>query len=132
METLTDRIVSVTERELECLRDIVGMHMVDGFHPFVRQLQQLTMSNVGKNVRIEMPSGIYRLPPRPNNVTWMQNHRARIASPSSVEQQLFYRGLQNSVVAERMSRILFGRRYNSGTPVHPDRATMEEQRTVRL
>jgi hypothetical protein len=39
METFTDCVIGVAERELEGLRDIVGVNVVDCFHPFVRQLQ---------------------------------------------------------------------------------------------
>src|SRR5438876_9867541 len=72
METFTDRIIGVSERELECLRDIVRVHMVHSLHPVVRELQQLAVSNLGEHVRIEMPGRIQRVPPRTHHVPWMQ------------------------------------------------------------
>src|SRR5207237_4316472 len=87
----------------------------------------LTASNAGEYVRIEMPGRIHRLPPRTYQVAWMQNYRAADASPSAVEEKLFDRGLLDSVIAERMSRILFSRRSIGGAPMHPHRAAVKQQ-----
>src|SRR5438105_14573133 len=104
MEAFTDGVVRVSERELERLRDIIGVHMMHGLHPCVRELQQLTVSNAREHLRIEMPGRIQRLPSWSHHVPRMQNHRPRIASPSGVEQQLFDGSLLNSLIAERVSR----------------------------
>src|SRR6266513_3016005 len=106
--------------------------MVHCLHPLVRELQQLTVSDAGEHVRIEMPGGIQRIPSRTHHVPWMQDHRARIASPGSVEQQLFYRGFLDPVIAERMSRRVFGCRHSRRPSVHPDRAAMEQEGLLRL
>jgi hypothetical protein len=132
VEAFTDRIIRVSERELERLRDIVGVHMVHGLHPFVREPQQLAASKAGKNVRIEMPGRIQRIPPGTHQVSRMQYHRTGNAAPSAVEQKLFDSGLLDSVITERMSRIRFRRRYNGRAPVHPHCAAMEQERLARL
>src|SRR3954469_7439940 len=55
MKTLADGIVGVSQRELECLRDIIGVYMVHRLHSFVRELQQLAASDAREHVGIEMP-----------------------------------------------------------------------------
>ena len=132
MEAFTDGLVRVTERELERLGDIVSVDVVHRLHPFVRKLQHFTASNASEYVRIEMPGGIHRLPARSHQMTRVKNHGARMAPASFVEEKRLDRGLLDSIIAERVSRILFGRGHCRCAPVHPHRAAMKEERLTRL
>ncbi len=58
----------------------------------------------------------------------MQNHRTRDAAPSAVQQQLFDFGLENSIIAERVSRFVFGGRHCRRAAVHPDCTAVEQER----
>src|SRR4051812_13325307 len=79
-----------------------------------------------------MSRGIQWIPARADQVPRMQDHRTCTPSPSSVEEKFLDSCLLDSVVAEWMSGRVFGRRHDGRTPVHPDRAAMEQQRLARL
>src|SRR5688500_12166154 len=132
MEASTDRFLSASDRQLECLRDIVRVYVVHGLHPLVRELQRLAVGNAGEHIRIEMAGGIQRLPPRTDKVPRMQNHGTGNASHTAVDQKLLDRGFLDSVIAERMSRRVFGYRNTCRATVHPHCATMEQERLTRL
>src|SRR2546423_1575650 len=100
METLADRVIRVSERELECLCYVVGVHMVHGLHPFVGELQQLTACDAGEYVRIKMPGRIQRNPTRAHQVSRVQNHGTGFTSPSAVEEELFDYGIQKAAIEQ--------------------------------
>src|SRR2546423_12604895 len=128
VKAFTNRIVSLIERELESLGDIVGVHVMHGCLSVIRKLHELAAGNAREHIGIEMPSGIHRVPTRSDDVPWMENQRPRSSAAGSVMQKLFNRGFLDAVIAERMAGGILCDRDSGRTTMDPHRAAMDQQR----
>jgi hypothetical protein len=127
MKALADCTVSVGGRELECLRNIVSVNVMNGFHPEVGKRQLFTIFQALEHCGIEMSRRIEWWPTATDDVSGMQYGRSNQVLPHCLEQPFLDCRLFDSVVAEWIARLGFSGRNYRAVPMDPDRTAVKEQ-----
>ena len=84
VETFANSGIGASKRQLESLRDIVSVHVVNSFHSPIGQYQHLAARDAREDVGIQMAGWIHRIPSRPDKMTRVKDRGARIPAPSVI------------------------------------------------
>jgi hypothetical protein len=132
MEALADCAVGVRNPELECLRNIISMHMMHGFHAEIGKKQFLAGRELREHREIEVSGRVEWMPAGPDDVAGMENRRAYFFAVRRLKQPFFDRRFFYSVVAKWLARLRLGSWNDSAVSVNPDGSAMQEQRIAFL
>ena len=126
VETFARGRAPMRQRLHECLRHVVGMHVMERFHAEVRQCQRLPACQRLKHVEVDVAGGIDGCPTRTDDVPRMQHGGRQTATPRFVEEVSLDGRLVDAVVVNGPARLLFGDRHFRAGAVNPDRAAMQK------
>ena len=127
MEALADCAVSVRNRELERLRDIVSVHVVHRFHPQIGKDQLLTIREPREHRGVKVSGRVERRPPRTDDVSGMENRRSNSFATRRLEQPFFDRRFSYSVIAKRLARQRLDGGDDGAVSVDPGGSAVQEQ-----
>jgi hypothetical protein len=105
VKALPNGTLSVRDRKLERLRNIVGMHVVNGFHTEVRKQELVAVRELREHRGIEVPGRVEWRPAGADNVTRVKNPCSDYFLVRGIEQPLFDRRLFYPIVAEGLARL---------------------------
>src|SRR5215210_2446770 len=132
MEALAHRAVSVRDRELERLRNIISMHVVYSLHSQIGKDQLLTVRELREHRGVEMSDWVEWRPPRTDDVPGMEKRRSNSVTARRVQQPFLDRRLFYPVIAKRLARLRFGGGNDGAVPVDPDGPAVQKQRIAFL
>ncbi len=132
MEALADCAVRVRNRELERLRNIISVHVMNGFHPQIGKDQLLTVGELREHCGVEVSGWVEWRPARTDDVPRMENRRSNYFPSRRLEQPFFDRRLLYPVVAKRLARLRLDGGYDGAVSVDPGGSAMQEQRIAFL
>ena len=119
-----------SERALEGLGDVVGVHVVQDAQPEVRQRERFAGGQAPPHVEIQIARRGDRRP-RAADVPGMEDHARHAAGDRLAVQQRLDRCLAGAVLAIGGARLVLGDRHAGDPPVHPDAAAVHQQRPDR-
>ena len=125
MEALADCAISVRDRELECLRNIISVHVMHGLHAEIGKDQLLTVGELREHCKIEVSGRVEWGPSGPDDVSRMENRGANFLAARRLEQPFFDRRFFYSVVTKRLTRLRLGGWNDSAVSVNPGRSAMQ-------
>src|ERR1700736_2533238 len=103
MKAFSDGHAPVARRLRECQGDVVGVHMMHGFEPEVRQGDFFTSCQELEHHWVKMAGWIQRFPSGSDDMPRMQD-RCRKSRQTSLPQEIFFnRGFPNAIIAKRFS-----------------------------
>jgi len=130
VKALADRAVGVGERELECLRNIVSVHVVHRLHPEVGEDDFFAIRQTREHRRVEVSRWIHGRPSRPDDMARVHDRRANLFTARCVEQPSLDRRFFDSVIAEGRARQSLRGRNDRAMSVDPHRSAVEKQRVA--
>jgi len=105
VKALPNGTLSVRDRELERLCNIVGMHVMNGFHPEIRKQQLVAVRELRKHSGVEVPCRVEWRPAGANEVTRVKNRCSDCFRARSIQQPLLDRGLFYPIVPEGLAGL---------------------------
>jgi hypothetical protein len=129
VERLADGAIAIRHYQLESLRHIVDVNVLQRCGAIVWQRNALAAAEAFEYGGIEIPGGVDRHPTRSGDMTRMKD-RGRISCRSFGEEEPLDFRFEYSVLTERLARLGFRIRTSSGIAVHPQRSAMDELRNL--
>lgn len=126
MEAFSDSAFATGDGPLECLRDVVGVHVMKRLEPEIRQRDSSPPGQRAQHVGIAISRWADGRPSGPDDVPGMENRDRHSSAARLGEQELLDRGLANAVRPKRPALRAFPHRYFANEAMHPHGAAMDE------
>ena len=126
VKTLAQGCSTILHRLLESLRDIIGVDMMDGLPPDIRQRDFFSRRQPEVHVRVKIPLRIQGRPAGADDVAGVNDGSREAIQPRFPQEVLFNQRLAISVIAERSPRLRFGGGHDHAWPVNPDGPAMQK------
>src|SRR5439155_22270811 len=104
----------------------IRVDVVDRLHSEIRQNQLASRRQNGKHRRVEIAGGIQWTPAGSHEMTGMQRRRGESGIARYLQKIRLDRSLAAAIIAERLSRRIFPRRYLHAVTVYPDGSAVEK------
>jgi len=105
VKALPDCALSVRDRKLERVRNIVGMHVMNGLHTEIRKEELVAVRELREHRGIEMPRRVEWRPAGANNVTRVKNPGSDYSLVRGIQQPSLDRCLSYPILPERVARL---------------------------